>query len=225
MKTRNHSRSWRDVPGHIVGLDTPPGVTTLAALSLAADSMHAAGEMAAHNYYGRLHELLGTPAHRRTAVESSYRDHAEDVWDTLNNWLTAWEGERGVPTAYVVGHWRYVGLPLSQALVRRADRERLITMFAAEGLPPGLRISPADMEADLDSWMPRLPPLFSQTLRALWTNPMARERITSVACLELEAGMEVAYTRAITHQSQPMGGQHASSCDSSGSLERPSNWT
>ncbi len=168
------------------GLDTPPGLTTLAMLSLAADRMHAEGDMAATNYYGRLHELLETPDPRKSTVEHCYRDHAEDLWDALNAWLEAWEGERGIPTAYVVGQWRFVGLPLSQALVRRADREKLAVMFAAEGLPPGYRISPPDMEATLDSWVPRVPPLFSHTFRTLWINPMARERITSVACLELE---------------------------------------
>lgn len=168
------------------GLDTPPGLTTLSMLSLAADRMHAEGDMAANNYYGRLHELLETPDGRKSAVEHCYRDHAEDLWDALNSWLEAWEGERGIPTAYVVGQWRFVGLPLSQALVRRADRQKLAAMFSAEGLPPGYRISPSDMEATLDSWVPRVPPLFSHTFRSLWTNPMARERITSVACLELE---------------------------------------
>jgi hypothetical protein len=168
------------------GLDTPPGLTTLAMLSLAADRMHAEGDMAANNYYGRLHELLDTPDARKFAVENGYRDHAEDLWNALNSWLEAWEGERGVPTAYVVGQWRFVGLPLSQALVRRADREKLAAMFTSEGLPPGYRISPSDMEATLDSWVPRVPPLFSHAFRTLWTNPMARERITAVACLELE---------------------------------------
>ena len=38
------------------------------------------------------------------------RDHGEALWDALNSWLEAWEGERGIPTAYVVGTMQYVGL-------------------------------------------------------------------------------------------------------------------
>ena len=171
----------------INNLDVPPGLTTLAVLSLAADRMHAAEGMGANNYYGRLHELLETPDEKKSAVERAYRDHAEDLWDHLNSWLESWEGERGIPTAYAVGQWRYVGLPLSQALVRRGDREKLTTVFVHEGLPPGYRMPPADMEATLDSWMSRSTPFFTHTLRTLWTDNSARERITAVACLELEA--------------------------------------
>src|ERR1035438_595487 len=168
-------------------LDTPPGLATIALLSLAADSMHAAEGMAANNYYGRLHALLGTPDDGKKAIESGYRDHGEELWDALNSWLEAWEGERGIPTAYVVGTMRYVGLALSQALVRRADREKLPGIFLDEGLPPGYRMAPSDMEVTLDGWMPRHPPYFSHSLRTLWANPPARERIAGVACLELES--------------------------------------
>lgn len=168
-------------------LDIPAGLATLAVLALAADSMHAEGGMAAHNYYGRLHTFLATPDDRKLAVENGYRDHGEALWDGLNSWLEAWEGERGIPTAYVVGTMQYVGLALSQALVRRGDREKLPALFVDEGLPPGYRMVAADMEVTLDAWMQRHPPLFSHTLRSLWTNPAARERIAGVACLELES--------------------------------------
>jgi hypothetical protein len=178
--------SGRLKEGSTSPLDTPAGLSTLATLSMAADAMHAEEGMAAHNYYGRLHALLGTQESQKVAVERGYRDHGETLWDALNSWLEAWEGERGIPTAYVVGTMQYVGLALSQALVRRGDRDKLPALFVDEGLPPGYRLSPSDMEATLDGWMPRQPPLFSHTLRTLWTNPPARERIAGVACLELE---------------------------------------
>jgi hypothetical protein len=150
--------------------------------------------MAAHNYYGRLHELLETPEPQRQTLENAYRDHAHQLWDALNQWLETWEGERGIPTAYVVGPHAYVGLPLSQALVRRADRERLPTLFSLEGLPPGYQMAPGDMESTLATWVQRTPPFFSNTLRALWSTASARERIAAVACVELEswdgAGLE-----------------------------------
>ncbi|HEX8001335.1 MAG TPA: hypothetical protein VF519_01420 [Mycobacteriales bacterium] len=166
--------------------DTPPSLALLVILSMAADSMHAGEGMAAHNYYGRLMGLLDVPEWRRSRVQTAYQADAEVIWSTLNAWLEAWEGERGVPTAYAVGQ-RYIGLPMSQALVRQRDREKLVGVFAAEGLPPGYQMAGSDMEAVLDDWVNRQPPVLSHALRILWSNAAARERIAAVACLELAA--------------------------------------
>ena len=86
--------------------------------------MNAADGMAANNYYGRLMQLLDVPEEMRPRVQSDYQRQAEDLWGSLNEWLEAWEGVRGVPTAYAVG-MRYVGLPMSQALVREHDRQQV----------------------------------------------------------------------------------------------------
>lgn len=167
-------------------IETPPSLALLVVLSMAADAMHAGEGMAANNYYGRLMTLLDVPEWRRGRVQSAYQHVAENVWGTVNDWLEAWEGERGTPTAYAVGQ-RYIGLPMSQALVRQHDRERLAEVFSAEGLPPGYQMALADMESVLDTWVNRQPAVFSHPLRILWGNAAARERIAAVACLELEA--------------------------------------
>lgn len=167
-------------------IDTPPALALLVVLSAAADVMHAGDGMAANNYYGRLVILLDVPAWREGRFKTAYQGVAEDLWGSLNAWLEAWEGERGVPTAYAVGQ-RYIGLPMSQALVRQHDRERLMHVFAAEGLPPGYQMAGNDMEGVLDTWVNRQPAVLSNALRILWSNAAARERIAGVACLELEA--------------------------------------
>ncbi len=167
-------------------VETPPSLALLVVLSAAADAMHAGEGMAANNYYGRLVTLLDVPGWRQDRFKTAYQGVAEDLWGSLNEWLEAWEGERGVPTAYAVGQ-RFIGLPMSQALVRQHDRERLTQVFAAEGLPPGYQMAVADMEAVLDAWVNRQPPALSHALRILWSNAAARERIAGVACLELEA--------------------------------------
>ena len=167
-------------------LETPPSLALLVVLSMAADGMHAGDGMAAHNYYGRLMARLRVPEWRQGRVQSSYQAAAEDMWSSLNSWLEAWEGERGVPTSYAVGQ-RFIGLPMSQALVRQHDRQRLTAMFVAEGLPPGYQMASGDMESVLDVWVSRQPPLYSQAFRLLWGNATARDRIAAVACLELEA--------------------------------------
>jgi hypothetical protein len=167
-------------------LDTPPTIALLVLLAIAADQMNAADGMAAHNYYGRLMQLLDVPEPRRQRVQSDYQRHAEDFWGSLNEWLEAWEGARGVPTAYAVG-MRYVGLPMSQALVREHDRQQLTKIFRAEGLAPGFQMTPRDMDDVLSAWVTKTPSPLSGAFRTLYGNLAARERMLSVACLELEA--------------------------------------
>ena len=167
-------------------LDTPSSLALLVVLSLAAASMDAADGMAAHNYYGRLTRLLGiTDPDTIRRLESGYQHVAEDLWTPLNDWLVAWDGARGVPTAYPVGQ-RYIGLPMSQALVRRRDRNALHRIFGVEGLPPGYRIGTSDMERIIENWAARAMSPLSHPFRALWASPVARERMTAIATLELE---------------------------------------
>lgn len=169
-------------------LETPPALPLLVALSIAAEQMQADGDLAAHNYYSRLHRLLHVPATEYLRVETDYRRVADLLWGSLNSWLEAWEGERGIPTAYAVGGHAFIGLPMSQAVVRQHDRAGLHELFAIEGMTPGLRISPNDMSLAMDPYATATPSLpLSSHLARLWRDPAARERIVNAACLELEA--------------------------------------
>lgn len=168
-------------------LEVPPALPLLVLLAIVAEQMQADGDLAAHNYYSRLHRLLGVPTERYASVEGSYRQAADLLWSSLNSWLEAWEGERGIPTAYAIGGHAFIGLPMSQAVVRQHDRGGLHEFFAMEGLTPGLRISPADMSAALDPYATTTPSPLSSHLSHVWRMPSARERIVDAACLELEA--------------------------------------
>jgi hypothetical protein len=168
-------------------LETPPVLPLLVVLTLAAEQMQAEDQVAAHNYYSRLHALLQVPVERHQRVEHDYRRHAALLWGSLNSWLEAWEGERGVPTAYAVGGHEFIGLPMSQALVRQHDLSGLHEFFELEGLTPRLRLSPSDMATALDQYATTTPSPLSSHLRSLWRVPAAREQIVEVACLELEA--------------------------------------
>ncbi len=168
-------------------LNTPPSLPLLVVLTMASEHMQAGIDMASNNYYGRLFPLLDIPESRQQKLITDYRAAAEDLWSSLNAWLEAWEGERGVPTAYALGGMRLIGLPMSQAVVRRHDRSGLHRVFEVEGLPPGFRMSPPDMELSLDLYATKIPSPLSSNLRRLWTLPTARERIVQAACLELEA--------------------------------------
>src|SRR5206468_743357 len=132
----------------------PPTLPLLAVLSLAAESMAAGDGMASTNYYGRLARLLGiSESSASNRVESAYREIAQRLWDSLNDWPELEGGARGTPTAYAVGAHRHVGLPLSQALIRAADRRSLRRLFASVGLSAGETIGLDDMLQILDAWL------------------------------------------------------------------------
>jgi hypothetical protein len=184
-------------------LEVPPALPLLVLFALAAEQMQADGDLAAHNYYSRVHRLLKVPTASYQRVENNYRHTADLLWGSLNSWLEAWEGERGVPTAYAVGGHAYIGLPMSQAVVRQHDRAGLHELFAMEGMTPGLRIAADDMGLSMKPYATAAPshPLSSHLAR-LWRDDSARERIIDAACLELEAwdgsGIErIAATRQV----------------------------
>jgi hypothetical protein len=176
------TRTWipgRDAP--------PPSLGLLALLGLAAGGMRASEGIAAHNYYGRLAPLIGIGDAGLHRLQEEYRFCAERLWGSLNEWLEVCEGERGLPTAFSLHH-RYVGLPMSQALVRSHDRRKFRNMFAEYGLPAGYQFSPPDMQRLLDPWILRTPSPVSGGLRVVWErDPVARDRIAAVASIELEA--------------------------------------
>lgn len=172
---------------HQYPLETPPSLPLLVVLTMAAESMQAGSNMASNNYYGRLFPLLKVPEELQDRLIRDYRNSAEILWGSLNSWLEAWEGERGVPTAYAMGGMRLIGLPMSQAIVRKHDRAGLHEAFALESLPPGFRMGAPDMELALDPYASKEPSPLSKNLRRLWAVSAARERIVQAACLELES--------------------------------------
>jgi hypothetical protein len=165
----------------------PPVLALLAVLTLAAEEMQHDREFGGNAYYPRLFRVLGIEdGKQRTRLTTAYRQDAEELWGGLNEWLSAADGRLGLPTAYALSH-RYIGLPLSQALVRSADRREFPLMFHRFGLPPGGETSSADMARLLDSWLQMRPCPVSKSLESLWQRGQARERIASVAAIELRS--------------------------------------
>lgn len=158
--------------------ETNPLVGLLALFSLAAERMASGDGMSANNYYGRLIELLG--AGDRDRLANSYRAVAEPFWSSLNLWLETLGGVRGLPTAYSVG-MRYVGLAISQALIREADRHSLERFFSDFALAPRSELPPAELVPLLGSWIPQSPSPASNHLVTLWKKQSLQERIAEVA--------------------------------------------
>ena len=165
---------WYDGPM----VEPPPCLGLLALLSLVAENMRDSDAMRAHNFYGRLAEKLGLDEAQLRWFESAYRDrrHKEaasaELWGALNDWLEMMEGGRGLPTAVPVGH-EHIGLPLSQALVRQADRDKFLGLFASQGLQAGSCIPASELTAHIDEWMSRIPCPASNTLERLWNGIVA----------------------------------------------------
>lgn len=170
----------------------PPTIGLLAMLSLVAENMHAGDGLAAHNFYARLGLLCELTGEQLDQFQKSYyRERkgsptSEILWSSLNNWLDRLEGAWGVPTAYAVG-LAHIGPPLSQALVRKADREHFEEMFNTYHLAPRSSLGAHDMSRFIDEWIWKEPCPASSTLRSLWAGEArARDRIAEVACQLLE---------------------------------------
>jgi hypothetical protein len=179
----SETRAWVAQQAKASGGQAPPCIAYLALTCLAAEAMgNDAEDLASLAYYARLARLLKLPDDD-AGLRSKYPQHAEYLWRCLNRWLESLDGERGLPTAYALTY-RFVGLPMSQALVRDHDRRRFPFMFAQYGLSPGMRLAPEDLVRYLDAWLTE-GSTASSNLRRLWNRTDSHERIASIAGLEL----------------------------------------
>jgi hypothetical protein len=183
---RIQSRDWvfRAIESRDVN-DVPPMLAFLAVTVAAAEEM-GARDVDANAFYPHLCRLLkidGTSV-EANKLQASYRLVAEALWSYLNRWLVDIGYRRGVPTAYAITQ-RYVGIPVSQALVRETDRKRLPTMFHFFGLRPDNQISATEMEELVSLWISRDEYSVSAAVRRLWLDHQAREQICLAFCEEL----------------------------------------
>lgn len=169
-------------------LSPPPVIGLLALLTFAAEQMGASSAQAIHhnNYYAHLFALLHIPTDDQKRFESSFRKSTERYWDALNKWLESHDGVFGFPTAYTVSH-RFIGLPISQALVRAHEREQLKDLFAEAGFMPGQSIAAEEMSEALNNWISQVPSPASKVLQKLWAKSDNRVRISELAIGELQA--------------------------------------
>lgn len=182
-------RSWSWIQKVMISKDpneVPPMLAFLAVTVAAAEEM-GTGDVDANAYYSHLCRLLDLNPESSDArkLQEAYRGIAEPLWGYLNRWLIDIRYSRGVPTAYAISQ-RFVGIPVSQALVREIDRNRLPTMFQFFGLKPLVAISAPEMEELVTLWIQRDDHQVSAGLRKLWLNAQARAQISAVFCDELE---------------------------------------
>ncbi|NKG19881.1 hypothetical protein [Paeniglutamicibacter terrestris] len=167
----------------------PPNIALLMLLSIAAESMgalSAKGEQHAGSYYTQLERILRIPAGEGPRLRISFMESSEAYWEALSVWLEDNVGDRGLPSAYALMH-RYVGLPISQALIRDTERRNLEKFFDEQGFVSGAAVSHAEMHASLDIWLHASGGSANQALRKIWAVSGNQDRVTELALAEFSA--------------------------------------
>ena len=166
--------------------ETPPFLAMLAFLVRAAEEMRGSGTMRSNNYMGRLASLLDIDTgHERNRMQASFREQTPGMWHALNDWLDSHDGALGIPTARVWNWKVYVGLPISQAVLKAVDCDALAERFHLLKLRPGQQLSPTDMQRVLADWLPHGG--FSEYIKTLWRSGKdGQTTIAEAACVELE---------------------------------------
>jgi len=136
------------------GGEPPACVAFLAAMVLAASRMADGADFSELNYFNRLREILGfgAPAsgqNRPKGLDKGEKDE-EPLWLAWNRWL---EKQGLLPTAArgPDGHRKYINYPLSQALLREADRQHLEDVFDRRAGSIPLHCDPQSLAAIVEA--------------------------------------------------------------------------
>jgi hypothetical protein len=160
--------------------DEPAGLAFLCAMVLAASRMAEEDVISELNYFLRLREVLGLmDGQGRPSSMSPGAEAEEPLWHQWNLWLQ----ERSfLPSARAGdGPRKYISYPLSQALLRRTDRDRLCRLFYNERWNQ-------DWDADtLAVHVRRQAPSLPQHLRELFDAEANRRQAVTEALYEVYA--------------------------------------
>lgn len=169
-------------------LSTPPPLVGLLLLfSMAAEHMGKNWSRTSESesgYYAQLERSLRIPAEESQRMRKSFRTTSERYWEALRLWLEDADGDFGLPSAHTLTH-RYVGLPISQALIRDTERRHLHQMFSEQGFAVGVPVPHDEMLGAIDAWMSSAQTHPNAILRKMWTAEDARAKITDAAVNEL----------------------------------------
>lgn len=202
-KRRKAIRNSADVPA-------PPHIALLVLFSLAAERMGGTNTetgAAESSYYSSLEGLLAITAAESGRFRASFTRSSEAFWESLTLWLEDEDGQRGMPSAYALMH-RYVGLPISQALVRERERRNLKKMFEEQGLVPGTTVSHVDMYGAIDVWVNSARTSANTALKTMWASAEIKNRIVEIALAEFL----VWEGDASADGKQPLMGQKSQRC-------------
>lgn len=166
---------------------SPPYIAILALCVLAASRMaHDPVKGIERNaYYPQLNPLLNRP--HFDGMPPGF-EQVDDLWKDLCRWLDEdLSGARGTSTATTHHFFRHIGWPISQCLLREADRRKLTEFFRAVGLEPHTEIEPAQLWTLLRNWARDGCGLSDQALRIIRSaRPEIADQIAQIVKREFD---------------------------------------
>ncbi|KHL01038.1 hypothetical protein LK10_17940 [Sinomonas humi] len=167
----------------------PPVIGLLMIFSMAAERMGARDPGTVKTeagYYAQLERLLRIPVPDSTRIRASFRATSETYWEALSLWLEDLDGAYGLPSAHALTH-RYVGLPISQALIRDTERRHMHSMFVDQGFVVGVPVSHEEMRDAIENWIHSPSAAPNAAFRKMWASEETRPKIADAAIAELLA--------------------------------------
>lgn len=133
----------------------PPTLPLLALTVLAATRMERRGRSTSNAYYKWLWEAAGvSPKDPLAAKMRREFDTVATLWRQFDGWLKEGGSDYGVSTIRLVDQQRtLIGYPLSQALLRKTDRNVLTRLWAALGRDVATTLSGDELVSYLRRWM------------------------------------------------------------------------
>jgi hypothetical protein len=200
----------RDALANSMQVPPPPHIALLTLFSLAAERIGGANTNTGaveSSYYSNLERLLAVPATESGRFRTSFTKSSEAYWESLSLWLEDQDGHRGLPSAYALMH-RYVGLPISQALVRARERRNLKKMFEEQGFVAGMTVSLTDMYGAIDVWINSARTSANTALVKMWASSELKSRIVEIALAEFATWEGV----ALSAEGKRTPGQNSGRC-------------
>lgn len=158
----------------------PPFTALLFVLSRAAELMVSDGQFSSANYYERLAAITGVEKWRLVQFGCT----TEQFWRAFNKWLADTDFVYGRPTARSVSSVRrYVGLAMSQAIVREEDRKRFHDLFEKYRFSGTDAVTEEEISQYIANWIHSSRP--TKQLKAAWAKAELRPRICEAAIAEL----------------------------------------
>jgi len=138
--------------------------------------------VASHNYYVQLNKLLGRPGR---GMPPGF-EQLDEYWQHLRSWLNdELRGHIGICTAGPIGRWSHIGYPISQCLLRKADREKLPDFFKYARLTPGAQVDGQDLIRSLIQWCGETSCRFPERIRQMIRNG-SEEIVKQIATIVAE---------------------------------------
>jgi hypothetical protein len=173
----SRSRAFGRVSGwceRIHGAERPPPSLPLLAASVVAASMMASdGGIRASNFYVPFAKYLFgedyTADQHRIIVQSA--EALGELWAKLDRWLKEKQGRFGISTIKGHDNLTRIGYPISQAVLKAADRRALSQFFRDARLTPGNPVKSDYLERALEIWLRRHPRAVSGAFAAAYVHP------------------------------------------------------